>query len=170
MDRLYDFFAAQNIDWQTTEHAAAFTVAEIPPEVGALPGAQVKNLLLVDKYKQHWLVVALDHTRVDLKYLAGAVGAGKFSFAKPEVLLELLGVTPGSVTPFALIHDPGHRVHVVIETDIFNHSHINGHPLRNTATTTIRMDDFRKFLFACGHPYQSLALTPEVVHMESAYA
>jgi len=159
---LYDFFAQHEIPYQTLEHAAAFTVAEIPPEVMALPGAHVKSLLLVDKNKTFWLVIALDETRVDLKGLAQQCGAGKFSFAKPEDLLALLQVTPGSVTPFALLLDPQHHVKVIIENDIFDHSHINGHPMRNTAMTTINMDDFKRFLALCGHPFQTTALTAQI--------
>ena len=155
---LYDFFKRHGIAQQTLEHGAAFTVAEIPPEVFALPGAHVKSLLLIDKQKEFWLVIALDETRVDLKGLAQQVSAAKFSFANADDLRMLLGVTPGSVTPFALINDPQHRVRVVIETGIFNHTHMNGHPLRNTATTTIAMQDFRHFLDLCGHPFQTLAL------------
>jgi len=155
---LYTFFAQHDMQYQTLEHVAAFTVAEIPPEVMALPGAHVKSLLLIDKNKNFWLVIALDETRVDLKGLAQQCGAGKFSFAKPEDLLALLQVTPGSVTPFALMLDPQHRVKVIIEDGIFGHSHINGHPMRNTAMTTIAMNDFRRFLALCGHPFQTMGL------------
>lgn len=163
--RLYAFLEQHNIPQQTIEHAAAFTVAEIPPEVFALPGAHVKSLLLVDKAKNFWLVIALDETRVDLKWLAAETGAQKFSFAKAEDLLALLQVTPGSVTPFALLCDPDHKVKVIVEKDIFNHTHINGHPMRNTATTTVAMDDFKRFLTLCGHPYQTRSLVPEENHV-----
>jgi len=160
--KLYQFFAQHEIPYQTLEHTAAFTVAEIPPEVMALPGAHVKSLLLVDKNKTFWLVIALDETRVNLKGLAQQCGAGKFSFAKPEDLLALLHVTPGSVTPFALMLDPQHRVKVVIEDGIFSRSHINGHPMRNTAMTTIIMDDFKRFLALCGHPFQTMGLATPI--------
>jgi len=59
--------------------------------------------------------VALEECRVDLKKLADALGAPRFSFGNAELLYEALGVRPGSVTPFALANDSGHRVTVVLD-------------------------------------------------------
>ena len=90
----------------TVEHEPVFTVEESQSLRERLPGAHTKNLFLVDKDGRAALVVAKDDTRVDLKSVAKRLGIGRPSFGKPERLLELLGVTPGSVTPFALINDP----------------------------------------------------------------
>ncbi len=98
-----------------------------------------------------FLVVAKSSTRVDLKGLARTLGAGRFSFGKPELLLEALGVPPGSVTAFAVINDTAQRVHLVIDADLMQHETINCHPLENTATTSIRRGDLLRFVRACGH-------------------
>ena len=71
-----------------------------------LPGAHTKNLFLKDDKGALFLVVALSSTRVDLKALSRSLSAGRFSFGRPELLLEYLGVPPGSVTAFAVINDP----------------------------------------------------------------
>ena len=48
-----------------------------------------------------------------------------------------MGVTPGSVTAFALINDPEHRVSFVLDRTLAAAEQVNFHPLANTATTTI---------------------------------
>ena len=55
--------------------------------------------------------------------------------------MEVLGVSPGSVTPFALINDEAQRVTVVLDADMMRHERLNYHPLENTATTNIARDD-----------------------------
>jgi Ala-tRNA(Pro) deacylase len=135
----------------TVEHEAVFTVEESQSLRERLPGAHTKNLFLVDKDGRAALVVAKDDTRVDLKSVAKRLGIGRPSFGKPERLLELLGVTPGSVTPFALINDPEGRVVVAIDAALLAFAEVNFHPLENTVTTRLATQDFLRFVRACGH-------------------
>lgn len=62
-----------------------------------------------------------------------------------------LGVTPGSVTAFAVINDPAGRVKVIIDQELFASDRLNCHPLENTATTNIARDDLLRFIRATGH-------------------
>ena len=80
-----------------------------------MPGAHTKNLFLTDKDGRVALVVAKDDSRVDLKRVASRLGFGRLSFGNAELLAKLLGVTPGSVTPFALINDREARLRVVVD-------------------------------------------------------
>ena len=64
---------------------------------------------------------------------------------------DVLGVEPGSVTPFALINDKRNRVNVVLDAWMMRQPVLNYHPLANTATTTIAAQDLLKFIRACGH-------------------
>ena len=104
----------------TVEHEAVFTVEQSQSLRERLPGAHTKNLFVVDKDGRAALVVAKDDTRVDLKMAAKRLGLGRLSFGKPERLLDLLGVTPGSVTPFAQINDPEGRVIVAVNEGVFD--------------------------------------------------
>jgi Ala-tRNA(Pro) deacylase len=65
-----------------------------------------------------------------------------------------LQVTPGSVSPFGLIHDREHEVRVVLDRDFQSATRLAFHPNINTRTFTIAADDFRKFLSACGNAVQ----------------
>ncbi len=145
---------------RTVEHEPLFTVAESRKLERELPGAHTKNLFLKDEGGELFLVVAAATTRVDLKVLARTLRAGRFSFGKTELLMQALGVPPGSVTAFAVINDTDRRVRVVIDAELMQHESINCHPLQNTATTNIARDDLMRFIRACGHEPRIVALGP----------
>jgi len=138
---LFDRLAELGIKTATIEHEAVFTVAESSKIEQELAGAHTKNLFLKDNGGALFLVIANTETRIDLKALSRTLGAGRFSFGKPELLMEVLGVTPGSVTAFAVIND----------ADLMRHETINCHPLENTATTNIAREDLLRFIRSCGH-------------------
>lgn len=140
------------IEHATVEHAPAFTVEDAQGVREAIgPGGHAKNLLLKDKKDSLWLVVAREEAEIDLKRLGKLLGAKSWSFAKPEVMAERLGVTPGAVTPFGLINDRERALTVVLDTGLLAHEPLHFHPLVNTATTTISGAGFRRFLAATGH-------------------
>jgi Ala-tRNA(Pro) deacylase len=139
------------IETVTVDHPPVFTVAEHSRLERELPGGHTKNLFLKDKKGRLLLVVALGHAHIDLKSLHKVLGSDRLSFGSPELLMEVLGVTPGSVTPFALINDKARRVTVILDADMMRHERLNYHPLANTATTNIAREDFLAFIRACGH-------------------
>ena len=145
-------FDALGIAHRTYSHAAVFTVEEAKALRGTLPGGHCKSLFLKDKKGALWLAVALEECRVDLKALADSLGAPRFSFGSPELLYEVLGVRPGSVTPYAVVNDTAHRVAVVLQRTMLAHDPLNYHPLENTRTTAIAPGDLIRFLEATGHP------------------
>lgn len=151
--------AELGIETTTTEHEAVFTVAESERLHREIAGGHTKNLFLKDNKDKLWLVVAESQTPVDLKALPKTIGSGRLSFGKPELLMEVLGVAPGSVTAFALINDRDRRVSVVVDRALMQYETINCHPLVNTATTSIRRDDLIKFMEACGAAPRLLPLT-----------
>ncbi len=149
-----DLFArldALAIKTPTVEHEALFTVKDSSGLECGLPGVHTKNLFLKDDKAALFLVVAMAETRIDLKALSKALKAGRLSFGKPELLLEVLGVTPGSVTAFAVMNDAGQRVRLIMDAELMQHETINCHPLENTATTNIAREDLLRFIRACGH-------------------
>jgi Ala-tRNA(Pro) deacylase len=145
---------------RTHSHPPVFTVAEAVALRGVLPGGHTKNLFLKDKRGGLWLAVMLEHRRTDLKQLATALGAPRFSFGAGELLYEALGVRPGSVTPFALVNDAAQRVRVVLDRAMLQCDPLNFHPLVNDRTTAIAPDDLLRFIAACGHRPMILDLDP----------
>ncbi len=155
-EELFARLAELGIGTETHEHPPVFTVEEAQVHCAHLPGGHCKSLFFKDKKRQLWLVVTLDDRRVDLKKLDRAVGAARLSFGRPELLAEVLGVVPGSVTPFALINDREGRVKVVLDREMMAMDLLNYHPLSNDATTAIAPRDLRRFIASCGHEPQDL--------------
>jgi Ala-tRNA(Pro) deacylase len=145
---------------RTYTHPPVFTVAEAAALRGELPGGHCKSLFLKDKKGGLWLVVALEEQRIDLKKLADMLGAPRFSFGSPELLYEVLGVRPGSVTPFALANDTAGRVAVVLDKAMLRHDPLNYHPLENDRTTAIAAADLLRFIADGGHEPRVVDLGP----------
>lgn len=148
---LFAYLDGLGIPVRTKSHPPLFTVADSQALRGEIPGGHTKNLFLKDKKDQVWLVVCLQDTDVDLKRLPARIGSARLSFGRPELLQRLLGVEPGSVTPFALINDTGKEIRVVLDAAMMRHEILNYHPLVNSATTSIAASDLVKFIRACGH-------------------
>jgi Ala-tRNA(Pro) deacylase len=150
-DDLFAFLDGLGIAHKTVTHAPLFTVEQSQALRGTIPGGHTKNLFLKDKKDTVFLVVAPEDGVVDLKSLHHKLGAGRFSFGSADLMLELLGVTPGAVTAFGVINDKSARVNVVLDAGMMENTVINCHPLVNTMTTSIGRDDLLKFFHATGH-------------------
>src|SRR5580698_1913187 len=115
-DDLFAFLDRLGIAHTTMSHPALFTVEQSQSLRGQIPGGHTKNLFLRDKRGTFFLVVALEDAAIVLKDLHRRLGtSGRFSFGSAEAMGELLGVVPGSVTPFAVINDTAGRVTVVLD-------------------------------------------------------
>jgi len=159
-DELFLRLDALGIAHRTHSHPPVFTVAEAAMLRGSLPGGHCKSLFLKDKKGGFWLAVMLEERRVDLKQLAARLGAPRFSFGGAADLLEVLGVRPGSVTPFALVNDVAHRVTLVLDAGMLEHDPLNYHPLSNDRTTAVATADLLRFIAACGHAPRIVDLAP----------
>jgi Ala-tRNA(Pro) deacylase len=150
-DQLFARLDQLGLAHRTHRHPPVFTVAEAVALRGTLPGGHCKSLFLKDKKAGLWLVVALEERPIELKRLAATLDAPRFSFGNPDLLYEVLGVRPGSVTPFALVNDTAQRVTVVLDRAMLDHDPLNYHPLENDRTTAIAPADLLRFIAACGH-------------------
>jgi len=155
---LFHRLESLGIDTKTKDHAPVYTVEEAKALRGEIPGGHCKNLFLKDDKGSIWLIVCLEESQIDLKAAPAKIGSRRLSFGKPDLLMEVLGVEPGSVTPFGLINDTANRANVVLEAGMMAHEFVNYHPLVNTATTTIRSRDLEKFVRSCGHEPRIVAV------------
>ena len=159
-DALFAYLDSLGIAHKTVIHRAVFTVGEARTVRGAVSGGHTKNLFLRDKKGAPYLVVAAEDAQIDLRALHRLLGAsGRFSFGAPELMRELLGIEPGSVTPFAVINDTSQRVMVVLDAAMMANEVLNFHPLVNTGTTTISREGLLKFLQATDHPPRIKAIS-----------
>lgn len=148
--QLFDHFDALGLVHATLEHRRVFTVEEGHDIKAALPGGHTKNLFLKAKDGALFLVCALGATTVRLNHLHKTLGCARLSFAAPQLMEDVLGVTPGSVTLFALINDTARRVTLVLDDALLACDPLNFHPLSNDATTTMPRRDVMAFVAQWG--------------------
>jgi Ala-tRNA(Pro) deacylase len=156
---LMQFLEKLGIITTTAEHAPVFTVEEAKKVHDAIPGGHCKNLFCKDEKGALWLIVALEDAVINLKAAPAKIGSKRLTFGKPDLLMEILGVEPGSVTPFGLINDKSARTNVILDETMMRHEQLNFHPLRNDATTTIKSADLLAFMKACGHGPRVVAVS-----------
>jgi Ala-tRNA(Pro) deacylase len=149
---LLDHLAGLGISADTVAHDPVFTVAESRPVKARIPGAHSKNLFVKDKKGRFFLITAKDETPIDLKRAHEAIGAsGRLSFGSADQLRDVLGVEPGSVTPFAVINDRDGRVTLILDFNLMHHERVNFHPLINSMTTGVSPEGLIRFVRATGH-------------------
>ena len=158
-DRRAALFAkldALGIAHETYNHEPIFTVEQGAHLKAQWPGGHSKNLFLKDKKGQLVLISAKDETQIPLKGLHRHIGPngeiGRLSFGSAELMEEVLGVTPGSVTIFALMNAaPGRIAHVILDAALMACNPVHFHPLENTATTALSPNDLLTFAADCGY-------------------
>ncbi len=152
MDDLLQLLTQLQISFLRYNHPAVFSCAESEKLCPKMNGAHTKQLLMKAKGKEIYVLAIVMHDkRVDTKALAKEFGAQSFSFVSPEKLKEMLGVTPGSVTPFGLIFDKNHIINVIVDEDAWSVGTFCFHPLVNTATLEIGREGFETFMKHTGH-------------------
>ncbi|MEM8634877.1 MAG: prolyl-tRNA synthetase associated domain-containing protein [Pseudomonadota bacterium] len=148
---LFAYLDELGIVHETVWHEALFTVEDGKELKASMPGAHTKNLFMKDKDGVIVLISALADNQLKLNQLHKVLGTRRLSFASPDLMKEVLGVTPGSVTGFALVNDTDHRVRFILDAALEAHEDVNFHPLSNTGTTRVRLADFKRFIVETGH-------------------
>jgi Ala-tRNA(Pro) deacylase len=144
---VYAALDALGISYERHDHPAVFNAEDAARFWDPIPGVQCKNLFLRNKKgDRHYLVVLEISKRADLKDLVKIVGDDRLSFGSPERLMAKLGLTPGSVSPFGLIHDTDGSVRVLIDRDLRGASRLIFHPNINTASVVVSWADLERFL------------------------
>jgi len=164
---LADYLSRLGIVTTTWAHDAVHTVEEASATYDAIPGAHCKNLFLKDGKGAILLVVCPHDREVDVnrlhrrltQALGDAISVKRLSFGRADLLREVLGVEPGSVTPLALLNDTDRRVTVILDAGMMAAETANFHPLNNTATTSIRTADLRRFIESLGYTSHVVDLT-----------
>lgn len=149
--RVFSCLDALEIKHSTVAHPPIFTEHDGVEWLDIIPGLHTKNLFLHDKGGGLWLVVMPLDQKAQLGNIARQVGTTRLSFANGDLLFEALGITPGSVTPFALLNDTDRKVRVIVDEHILESAEVNFHPLHNAASTTIASSDLLKFMRSLGY-------------------
>jgi len=149
-ERVAAYLTALGVAFEPYQHPPVATAEEGELHWAGIDAVHCKNLFLRNqKGTRHYLVILAHTKRADLRAVADQIGDGKLSFASAERLMKYLGVTPGSVSPFGLIHDHDHHVRVYLDRELKLAPRISFHPNINTATFVLSYADFERFLASC---------------------
>ncbi len=163
---IFNFLKEHGISYHLYEHQPVFTANDIPvvsaidgvSTSGLIPEPHFKTLFLWDKKGAFFLVSVTDEKRVDITALSRVLGCDRLSFGKPAQLLELLKLTPGSVTPYGLLFDPEKKVHFVLDEDALSAPWVSFHPMRNDMTVVTTPQDFLSCMEKLGHTPQIIGI------------
>ena len=148
---LYEILDKLNIKYDEIEHEAVYTIEEANKIESMIEGIGCKNLFLTDKNK-YFLYVLKDDKRADLKELAKYLNVLRLSFGNEDKLMELLGLTKGSVTPLGIINDKDNKVTIILDKDLVG-CKLLCHPNTNTKTMNIEYEDLIKLIEYTNHKY-----------------
>jgi Ala-tRNA(Pro) deacylase len=157
--KLYEILEGLNISFGYHEHPPTPTIEEAMKYWKDLDATHCKNIFFRNhKGNRHYLVI-LEHTQaLEIHDLEKRLKQGKLSFASNERMKKYLNLTPGSVTPFGLINDNDHHVHVFLDDKLLNSKTISFHPCINTASLIIKWEDFLRFLEWTKNGYEFVRL------------
>ncbi len=151
--RCYAFLDRLGVSYRRADHEAAATM-ELCREIEKSLGCPIcKNLLLTNRQQTDFYLLLMEGDKVfKTKYLSKALGCSRLSFATDEHMMDLVDITPGSLSVLGLMNDPDKRVRLVIDRPVLEQPEIGFHPCLNTSTLAVSMADFRdKILPALAH-------------------
>jgi Ala-tRNA(Pro) deacylase len=156
---LYDLLSKLDIQYEYYEHPPVATIEDSKIHWKNIESGKCKNIFFRNhKGNRHYLVI-LEHMRLlDIHDLEKRLRQGKLTFASDQRLKKYLGVEPGSVSPFGLINDTEHHVHLFIDEKLSEFDRLAFHPNTNKATLVISRPDFLKFLKTAGNSFEFIKL------------
>lgn len=156
---IVDMLNKNNIKYEIIEHDAVYTMDDIDKLNINIKGVEVKNLFLRDeKGKNHYLIVAKEDTKIDMKELKNIINSTRLSFASEERLYKYLHLTRGCVSPFGILNDETKEVKVYIDNKLKNEIKIGVHPNENTSTIFISTSDIENIIKEHGNYVEYIAL------------
>lgn len=158
---IYAFLDDLGIWHEITEHAAVFTMGELTDVVLPYHDADAKNLFVRDDKKQNWyLITVKGDKRVNLKEFRKTHGTRPLSFASADELKAVLGLFPGSVSPFGLLNDTERKVRFYLDADFVNSPDgmVGIHPNDNTATVALKAADLIDIIKTHGNAVEVVTL------------
>ena len=156
---LRNYLEKHNIKYILHTHPAVFSVQEAEIHCKDIPGLPGKNLFLKDKKDGSKILVIMNaFTKLKIKELAKQLGKKHLTFASPKELLEILKVTPGSVSAFCLINNTKKIVETIIDKEIWDAKIVNFHPNKNTASLELKKEEFHKYIESLVCSYKIMKL------------
>lgn len=151
--RTYDLLDELKIPFWRVDHEPAMTIDACADIEKVLGSSICKNLFLCNTQKTNfYLLVMPGDKKFQTKVVSKQLGVARLSFATEDFLLELMDITPGSVSIMGLMNDKDNRVRLLIDKDLLDNEFFACHPCINTSSMKMYTRDIlEKFLPAVGH-------------------
>ena len=176
-DAVLEYLREHNIPFTYYNHPEGKTIEEAKRWWKDDGSVHCKNIFMRNhKGNQHYLICFhCDHDldihdlEARLKQALQAQGkpsCGKLSFASPERMMKYLGLEPGSVSPFGLINDKEHHVHLFLDAALKDDKSypdpkrktLSFHPNDCRGTVVIALEDFERYLAEVGNRYEYIKI------------
>ena len=152
---LYQLLDSLKIPYDYIEHPPVPTVEEAMKYWSDIESGHCKNIFFRNHNgNRHYLVILYYDSKLNIKELEQKLRQGKLTFASDRRLMQYLGLTPGSVSPFGLINDHTRHVHLFIDKNLMNFERLSFHPNTNTASLIIPREGLFRFLEHTGNTWE----------------
>ncbi len=148
------------IQYTCMEHAPAMTMEDCRAVDEALGVNMCKNLFLCNRQQTDFYLLLMPGDKpFKTKDLSAQLGVARLSFATPEHMQAMLGVTPGSVSVMGLLQDTEGVVRLLIDEDILTGERFACHPCDNRKSLCFATKDLMNTILPALHH------TPKLVHL-----
>lgn len=156
----YDFLDSLGVEYERIDHEAAYTMEMCEEIDRVLGGKTCKNLFLCNRQKTTFYLLLMPGDKpFKTKDLSQQIGSSRLSFAGEEDLLEILNLTPGSVTVLGLKYDKEKKVTLLVDEEVFCEEYFGCHPCINTSSIKMKTTDvFDKIIPALVQSYMKVSL------------
>ncbi|MBE6757099.1 MAG: prolyl-tRNA synthetase associated domain-containing protein [Ruminococcaceae bacterium] len=139
--RVYDFLDSLEVAYRRVDHPAVATMEDCVAPKAALGAPLCKNLVLCNRQETAFYLLLMPGEKpFRTKDLSAQIGSARLSFASPERMEELLGVTPGCASVMGLLHDTVGKVQLLIDRDLLEEATFGCHPCVTTASIAFPTD------------------------------
>lgn len=160
--KVLEWLDRHGIRYTWYEHPASPTIERARAHWRRDGSKHCKNLFFRNhKGDRHYLVSFDCDRELAIRDLELRLRQGKLTFASPRRMERYLGLEPGSVSPFGLINDSEHHVHLFLDERLRECASLSFHPNDCRATVVIAREEFERFLDLTGNGYEYISLYPE---------
>lgn len=136
--RVYDFLDRLGVAYERVDHPALMTMEACESVDKMLNTRICKNLFLCNAQRtQFYLLLMPGDKKFKTAVLSKQIGSARLSFAEPEFMLDMLDITPGSVSVLGLMNDKDKRVRLLIDEDVLKEPVFACHPASTPAACAL---------------------------------
>ncbi len=156
---VYQLLERLDVSYDYYEHPPTPTVEEARRYWTDTRTTYCKNLFFRNhKGNKHYLVILECSRELKIHDLEKHLKQGKISFASEQRMSTYLGLQPGSVSPFGLVNDKEHHVHVFFDSRLREAKKISFHPNDNRVSLVLPADGFWRYMDQTENSYEFMDL------------